>query len=61
MTCDDSLCEEFGHASCEEHAELPKSAFWASVAAAAKEVETWPEWKKAGVVARRDPPMDEKS
>jgi len=31
--------------------EISHSAFWASVERAAKEVATWPQWKRAGVVA----------
>jgi len=44
--CDDALCAEFGHAPCTE------SAFWKQVREAAKEVATWPQWKKAGVVTK---------
>lgn len=51
MTCDDELCAEFGHAPCEE---ITKSAFWKSVEECAKEVATWPEWKKAGVIAKKE-------
>jgi len=33
-------------------AEITKSEFWKSVEECAKIVATWPEWKKAGVIAR---------
>lgn len=49
VACDDALCAEFGHAPCRER---NKSAFWESVARAAAEVATWPDYKKAGVIAK---------
>lgn len=37
-----------------------KSPFWESVERAAREVATWPKWKRAGVVQKPVKPVDEK-